>query len=224
MVHARAVGVNGAGDQFLTGAALASDQHREPLACNTADRLVYLAHGRATADDATLSVRFHLGFIHCGRLAHTLSNVQRLADDPLQHGQIERLEQAVIGALLDHLDGHVCPAFPGDEDDRNACVDAADLLIDFQAALAGQAQVEDNDIRGAVADVLEPNPASADDLHAVRGCGECPAQLLRHQGRIIADEKQVGSDAVVGPVVADLKNSQLRNRVRFQGHGRAGEC
>src|SRR5207244_9619784 len=143
-------------------------------ASNTADRLVHLAHGRATADDATLSVQVHRGFLHRGRLAHAPGNVQRLANDPPQHGQIERLEQAVIGALLDDLDGHVCPAFPGDEDDRNACVDAADLLVDFQAALAGRAQVEDNDIRGAVANVLEPNPASADDLHTVRGGGDCP--------------------------------------------------
>src|SRR5262249_61297460 len=61
-----AVLVDGAGDQFLTGATLARDQHGERLASNAADRLAHLAHGGATADDATLSVLVHRGFLHRG--------------------------------------------------------------------------------------------------------------------------------------------------------------
>ena len=43
----RAVLVDGAGDEFLAGAALAGDQDRHVLGGDAADRLVHLAHGRA---------------------------------------------------------------------------------------------------------------------------------------------------------------------------------
>src|SRR5262249_45119574 len=62
---------------------------------------------------------------------------------------------------------------------------------------------------------------TAGDLHSVRGGGERPAQLLPHQGPVIADEQQTAWDAVVGPVVDDCKSPQLRGRARFPGHGRS---
>ena len=43
--------VDGAGDQFLAGAALAEDQHVHVLRGDAADRLAHLLHGRAAADD-----------------------------------------------------------------------------------------------------------------------------------------------------------------------------
>ena len=42
-----AVLVDGAGDQFLAGAALAGDQHGDVLGGDAADGLVHLAHRRA---------------------------------------------------------------------------------------------------------------------------------------------------------------------------------
>ena len=40
-----AVGVDGAGDQFLARAAFSLDQHRDILGGDTADRFVELVHG-----------------------------------------------------------------------------------------------------------------------------------------------------------------------------------
>ena len=90
-----------------------------------------------------------------GRLAHPPGHLQRLADHPPQLVQVERLEQVVVGALLHRLDGRVRRLGQGDEDDRDARVDLADLLVDLQPGLVGQAQVEENDIRRPGADPLQ---------------------------------------------------------------------
>ena len=81
-----------------------------------------------------------------GRLAHPPGHLQRLADHAPQLVQVERLEQVVVGPLPHRLDGRVRRLGHGDEDDRDARVDPADLLVDVQAGLVGQAQVEENDV------------------------------------------------------------------------------
>ena len=164
-----AVLVDGAGDQFLAGAALAGDQHRHVLGGDAADGLVDLAHGRAGADDGAVHVRVRRGLGDHGRLAHPPGHFQRLADHPPQLVQVERLEQVVVGALLHRLDGRVRRLGQGDEDDRDARVDLADLLVDLQAGLVGQAQVEENDIGRLGTDPLEPFGAGAGHLDPVIG-------------------------------------------------------
>ena len=132
-----AVLVDGAGDQFLAGAALAGDQHRHVLGGDAADGLVHLAHGRAAADHAALRVRFRRGFAPPRpdwRMAP--GHVQRFADDPPQHGQVERLEQAIKGALLHGLDGRVGPLrVPVTKITGTRAIEAADLLVDLQTGL-----------------------------------------------------------------------------------------
>jgi hypothetical protein len=53
--------------------------------------------------------------------------------------QVERLEQVVVRPLLHRLDGRVRALGQGDEDNRDARVDAPELLVDFQARLVGEA-------------------------------------------------------------------------------------
>ena len=72
----------------------------------------------------------------------------------------------------------VSAAVAGDEDDRDARVDPADLLEDVQAGLVGQAQVEEDDVGRVGADALEPLRAGAGDLDPVqrrRGTPGAPA-------------------------------------------------
>ena len=127
-----------------------------------------------------------------GRLAHPPGHFQCLADHPPQLVQVERLEQVVVGALLHRLDGRIRRLGQGDEDDRDPRIDLADLLVDLQAGLVGQAQVEQNDIRRPGTDALEPFGAGAGHLDPVTGSGERLAHLLRDQDRVIIDEQQVG--------------------------------
>ena len=83
-----AVSIDGTGDQFLAGAALAGDEYGDILGGDTADGLVHLLHGRAEADHPALGVRVWDGFLCRGRLAHVAGRVQRLSDDPPHHGPI----------------------------------------------------------------------------------------------------------------------------------------
>ena len=135
-----------------------------------------------------------------GRLAHQPGDLQRLADHAAQLVQVERLEQVVVGPLLHRLDGRVRRLGHGDEDDRDAGVDPADLPEDVQAGLVGQAQVEENDVRGLGGDALEALGPGVGDLDPVCRGGERLAHLLRDQGRVVVDEQQVGHDRAPIPV------------------------
>ena len=117
-----------------------------------------------------------------GRLAHPPGHLQRLADDPSQLAQVERLEQVVVGPLLHRLDGRVRRLGHGDEDDRDARIDLADRLVDLQPGLVGQAQVEQNDVGRLGADALDPFRAGAGHLDPVSGAGERLAHLLWGSG------------------------------------------
>ena len=184
--------VDGAGDQLLAGAALAGDQHRDVLGGDAADGLVDLAHGRAGADDGTDDIVLRRSLHDHGRLAHRPNHVQRLAHHAPELVQVERLEQIIVGSLLHGLDGRVRHLARGDEDDGDARVDAADLLIDLQSGLVGQAQVEENDIRRLGLDPFEPRHAGAGDLDAVIRGGKELTNLSWDQGQVIIDEQNVG--------------------------------
>src|SRR5262249_35501778 len=104
------------------------------------------AHGRAAADDRAVRVRVHPGGDFRGRLAHAAGDLERLTDDPPELLRVERFEQAVVGALLDRLDGGAGPVDTGESYNADAGVDGADGLVFLQDRLVGKAQVEDNDV------------------------------------------------------------------------------
>ena len=62
-----------------------------------------------------------------------------------------------------------------------------DLLIDFEARLIRQAQIEEDDIGWFGADTLEPFGAGGGDLHAVPRDGEGFAHLIGDQVRVVID-------------------------------------
>ena len=127
-----------------------------------------------------------------GGLAHPPGHVQRLVDYPPQLVQAERLEQVVVGAVLHRLDGGVGALGHRDEDDRDARVDAADLLVDLQAGLVGQAKIEQNHVGRIGADALQPRGPRAGNLDPVLGRRERLAHLLLDQGWVVIDEQQMG--------------------------------
>ena len=188
-----AVLVDGAGDQFLAGAALAGDQHGERLVGDAADGLVRFLHPRAAADDGfarELFVRRRLR--DDGRLAHQPGNFQRLADHAVQLLQIDRLEQVVVRPVPHRLDGRVGRPGHGDHDDRDAGVDSPELPQDVQAGLVGQAQVEENNVRASGGDPFQALCARLGDLNPVCGRGEHVAHSVAEQVRVVIDQKQGG--------------------------------
>ena len=122
--------------------------------------------------------------------------------------QVERLEEVVVGTLLHRLDGRIRRLGQGDEDHRDPRVDLADLLVDLQAGLVGQAQVEQNDIGRLGADALEPFGAGAGHFDAVTGSGKRLAHLLGDQDGVIVDEQQVGHGRLRHGMPGEEKTTQ----------------
>ena len=127
-----------------------------------------------------------------GRLAHQPGDLERLADHAVQFLQIDRLEQVIVGPVPHRLDGRVGRPDHGDEDDRDAGVDLAELRQDVQAGLVGQAQVEENDVRASGGDPFQALCARLGDLNPVCGGGEHVAHLFGEQVRVVIDQEQVG--------------------------------
>ncbi len=116
LVGAAAVLVQGAGDQFLAGAALAEDQHVDILRRDAADRLAHLLHDRAAADDPVALVLRGQHRRHAHQPGGLEGPFEHLAE-PLQ---VDRLDQIVEGAALHRLDGRLGRPVCRDEDDRPA--------------------------------------------------------------------------------------------------------
>jgi hypothetical protein len=94
--------------------------------------------------------------------------------------------------LPHRFDGRIGRPDHGDQYDRDAGVDLAELPQDVQAGLVGQAQVEENDVWPNGGDAFETLGARVGDLDAVCGGGEHVAHLVGEQVRVVIDEEQAG--------------------------------
>ncbi len=139
-----------------------------------------------------------------GRLAHPLGHLQRLADHPPQLVQVERLEQVVVGSLLHRLDGRVRRLGHGDEDDRDAGVEAADLLVDLQPGLVGEAEVEQDHIRRPLGDATDPLRAGTGHINPVLRGAEDLVDLRQDQVRVVVHKQQLAHGAPRRPTRLEL--------------------
>ncbi len=141
---ARAVPMQGLGHQFLAGAGLAVDQHRDVGVGQAADGAKHFLHGRRLADDfggADIVVgHFHvlvLGFPGVGQRA--FGGGHRLVD-------IEGLGQVLEGAALVGGHGAVQVRVGGGDNHRQARVGLGDARQQFQAVDAGHADIADDGV------------------------------------------------------------------------------
>ena len=139
-----------------------------------------------------------------GRLAHPPGHLQRLADHPPQLVQVERLEQVVVGPLLHRLDGRVRRLGHGDEDDRDARVEAADLLVDLQPGLVGESEVEQDHIRRPLGDATDPLRAGTGHINPVLRGAEDPVDLRQDQVRVVVHKQQLAHGAPRRPTRLEL--------------------
>ena len=118
LLAAVAVMVNGAGDEFLAGAAFAGDERGGVAGGDLADELEDLLHRLAAADDAQFVI---LGFeqrLVGDDLLHVARGLERVGDDFLELRHVERLEQIIVGAELHRLDGGLRGAVGGHQNDQ----------------------------------------------------------------------------------------------------------
>ena len=140
---ARAVAMQGMGDQLLAGTRFAVDQHGDVGMAEAADGAEYLLHRRRLADDlrrARLVRRQLQALLLLGVLVGALDQGDRLVD-------VERLGQVFEGAAL--VGGHraVEVGMRGHDDHRQARMQFADLRQQVEAAGAGHADIGDDHVR-----------------------------------------------------------------------------
>src|SRR5262249_53124154 len=121
-------------------------------------------HGRAAGDDGVAVVLRGGRFRDHGRLAHQAGELQGLDDHAAQPGQVEGLEEVVVGTLLHRLDGGVGGRGPGDEDDGDAAVDLADALVRLRPREVWEGHVEQDDVGRLGRDLAEPLLGRARDV------------------------------------------------------------
>ena len=115
--------------------------------------------------------------------------LERLADHPAELLRVERLEQVIVGPLLHGLDGRVGGGGGGDEDHRDAGVDPADVLVDFQPGEVGQAHVEQDHLGGALANRASPSaPLRATSISTPRGPEGVPYLGLDQAGVVVYEQ------------------------------------
>ena len=123
---------------------------------------------------------------------------------PPQLVQVERLEQEVVGAPLHRLDGCICRFGHGDENHRDPRVEAADLLIDLQARLVGESEVQQYHIRRSLGDTTDPLRAGTGHINPVVRVAEDLAHLRQNQVRVVVDEQQLAHGAPRRPTRLEL--------------------
>ncbi len=160
LVLARAVVVDGAGDQFLAGTGLAEDEDRGVGGCDGLARLDDLVHGRAVADDAfEAELRVELPLQLAVGLGQTEA-LGRLVHDGAQLGEIDGFREIVGRPLLDGLHGRFHVAVASDHDDLGVGRFVAGLAQNGQAVQVRHLQIGDNHIEIVLLDPPGPGRAT----------------------------------------------------------------
>ena len=143
LVGARAVLVQGVGDQLLAGAALAVDQHRDAGA-RQPDGAEHLLHGRRLADDLRAAGRILLACLAFGALL--LEVILGAAHQGYRLVDVERFGQVFEGTALVGVDRAVEIRVGGHDDDGQIGLAAMDLLKQAEAVDAGHADIGEDHI------------------------------------------------------------------------------
>ncbi len=97
------------------------------------------------------------------------------------------------------------------EDDRDACVDLAELLIDLQPGLVGQAQIEQDDIRRLGSGLPQPLRPDASHLDLVVRSRERLTHLVEDRVGVVINEEQASHVAFRTRVWAGLSARRDRS-------------
>ncbi len=139
----QAVGVDGPGDELLAGAALAVDQDRGVGRGDLEDLLPEVLDQGVMADDLVVFLGLLLEVLALAAEVRLLEGVADADQDPLA---VERLFQEIEGPELGGLDRGLDRPLPRDHDDLRHVRARPQLGQDFEAALAGHLDVEEDQV------------------------------------------------------------------------------
>src|SRR5439155_6530389 len=117
---------------------------------------------------------------------------QEGADAAHQLAQAERLGQVVVGAELEADDPVDLLLASGQEEHRHLRAAGTQAAEDLEAVHAGQADVEDDEVRGPLEPFAEAVLAGARDGHLVALLGEGIFDPTRHRVFVLDDQDRCG--------------------------------
>ena len=145
--RARAAGVNGAGDDFLAGAALPGDQHRRAGRCDLVHQRPDLPH-RGAGADVVLGPGQQRG-AQLPVLFGEPALLERAVDQQHQLVVVERLADVVVGPLAHRLDRRRGRSVRGDDDHLGRGREGARRLEHVDARLGADAEIADGQVVAA---------------------------------------------------------------------------
>ena len=193
---AGAVLVDSAGDEFLAGAGFSSDEDGDVLGGDATDGFVDFAHGGTGTEDGAVAVGLRGRLGDDGGGAHASADFEGFGNDESHLAEIERFEEVVEGAKLHRFDGGVGGRGAGDEDDGDTGVGFAELVVDVEPGLIGEAHVEQDDVGGMGAGAGEAFFSGVGDVDTVSGRGKRLADLLGYEAGVIVYEQQMSHGLV----------------------------
>ena len=128
---ARAVLIDGAGDQLLARARFAPDEHGDRLGGDAANFLAHVVHRLADADEGCSALDRGVGQGH--GFAHEAAGIHGAMQDVNERLHLERLLQVIVSAELGGLDGGLNRAVCGHQHDGQARLRVVKLAHELQA-------------------------------------------------------------------------------------------
>ncbi len=184
-----AVLVEGAGDEFLAGTGLATDEDIDGLCGDAADFLVDVAHGAALADEGVLG---GAAFAEADGFGHEASGGDGACGDAEEFLHVEGFEEVLEGAVFGGFDGGFGGAVGGDEDDGEPGLGEVKLADDVEAGGAGETPVGDDDVMAAGEGGGEAGGAIGLDLHLITFGGEEATEGGGGAGIVLDEEEAWG--------------------------------
>ena len=142
---AAAVEMEGAGDQFLAGAAFAQDEDGAVGVGHALDHLEDVLHLGGIADELVELVFFLELLFEVDVLGNGVVVGEGAADAEAEIIHLEGLLQIIEGALFHRVHRRLDGGVGGDDDDGGGGIEGAGLLQNFQAVGAGFVQIQVGD-------------------------------------------------------------------------------
>jgi hypothetical protein len=140
--------MNGARHHFLAGSAFAEDQDGVRTVGGFGNDAIEFLHLRSAAYDAAVTLlRFELLAQH-SVFTFELEVIGDALEQELEFIDAEGFGHVLVGAILHGLHGRLHRAIAGHDDDEGFGALGLDVAESFQAARAGQTQIEQNGIDG----------------------------------------------------------------------------
>ena len=189
MIAAVAGGVNGAGDEFLAGAALAGDEDGGIGGADGFDGLEDALHGRALPDDVGGMRHVGDGFLEAGVLLQGVAMRHGLAHEVRDLVGIERLVDVVVGAVLERGDGGLDRGVAGHDDDQHVGIDFVQAALQLDAIGAAHLDIDERDIEGLLGHAGERFVGALGGGHVVAFFGKPFGERIAHAQFVVNNQQ-----------------------------------